>query len=76
LTIAQEQVGGRVRTEFIEGFAFDHGAQFVAERGNSLYEYAARNALLLNLPTFKDGDGICFDWQVGLHYFPFISVMN
>ena len=54
---AQEQVGGRVRTEVINGFPFDHGAQFVhGEIGNPLYDYAARNALLSNLPSFE-GEG-------------------
>ena len=56
--LAQEQVGGRVHTEIINGFPFDHGAQFVhSERGSALYDYAARNGLLLNLPSFKDEEG-------------------
>jgi phytoene dehydrogenase-like protein len=57
MSAAQEQVGGRVRTEIIHGFPFDHGAQFVhGEIGNPLYDYAARNALLSNLPSFE-GEG-------------------
>lgn len=55
--LAQEQAGGRVRTEFIQGFPFDYGAQFIhGEVGNPLYDYAARNGLLLNLPSFE-GEG-------------------
>ncbi len=54
---AQEQPGGRVRTEFIQNFPFDYGAQFIhGEVGNPLYDYAARNGLLLNIPSFE-GEG-------------------
>ena len=55
---AQEEVGGRIHTEVISDFPFDHGAQFIhGEVGNPLYDFAARNALLLNLPSFE-GEGI------------------
>jgi hypothetical protein len=46
-----------VRTEFIQNFPFDYGAQFIhGEVGNPLYDYAARNGLLLNIPSFE-GEG-------------------
>ena len=55
---AQERPGGRVHTEVMEGFPFDFGAQFIhGEVGNPLYDYAARNGLLLNLPSFE-GEGL------------------
>ncbi len=57
VVVAQEQAGGRVRTEFIQNFPFDYGAQFIhGEVGNPLYDYAARNGLLLNIPSFE-GEG-------------------
>jgi hypothetical protein len=46
-----------VRTEFIQNFPFDYGAQFIhGEVGNPLYDYAAKNGLLLNIPSFE-GEG-------------------
>lgn len=66
---AQEQAGGRVRTEFIQNFPFDYGAQFIhGEVGNTLYDYAARNGLLLNLPSFE-GEGN-FYTQCGIRVDP------
>lgn len=55
--LAQDQPGGRVHTEYVQSFPFDYGAQFIhGEVGNPLYDYAARNGLLLNLPSFE-GEG-------------------
>lgn len=46
-----------MRTEFIQNFPFDYGAQFIhGEVGNPLYDYAAKNGLLLNIPSFE-GEG-------------------
>ena len=52
-----------MHTEIINGFPFDHGAQFIhGEINNPLYDYAAKEKLLLNLPSFE-GKGINLNYS-------------